>query len=93
MSQELNKILLARHDGVEDDTIAAAWVEVDRLIIESCAIKRYSVPFMSIPALAKIAANDRTKFEIHEFGNYLYWPNYDVHLNIESIKHHTISFN
>jgi DNA-binding XRE family transcriptional regulator len=87
--QELNRILLAWHDGVEDDTIAAAWVAVDRLVIESCAIKRYSVAFKSIPALAKIAANDRVKFRIHEFGNYLYWPNYDVHLNIESIKYHT----
>jgi hypothetical protein len=87
--QELNRILLAWHDGVEDDTIAAAWIEVDRLIIESCAIKRYSVAFKSIPALAKIAANDRAKFRLHEFGNYLHWPNYDIHLNIESIKYHT----
>jgi hypothetical protein len=87
--QELNRILLAWHDGVEDDTIATAWVEVDRLVIESCAIRRYSMLFKSIPALAQIAANDRAKFKIHEFGNYLYWPNYDVHLNIESIKYQT----
>jgi DNA-binding XRE family transcriptional regulator len=87
--QELNKILLAWHDGVEDDTIATAWVETDNLIIESCAIKRYSISFKSFPALAKIAASDRAKFRIHEFGNYLYWPNYDIHLNIESIKYHT----
>ena len=87
--QELNRILLAWHDGVEDDTIAAAWVEADNLIVESCAIKRYSVAFNSISALAKISANDRLKFRMHEFGNYLYWPNYDIHLNIESIKYHT----
>ncbi len=87
--QELNRILLAWHDGVEDETIATAWVEIDNLIVKSCATKRYSISFKNFLALAKIAVNDRTKFRIHEFGNYLYWPNYDVHLNIESIKYNT----
>ena len=85
-TDKLNRILLARQDGVEDDTIAAAWIEADHLIIESCAIKRYAVAFKNFSALAKIAPKDRAKFKLHKFGNYLHWPNYDIHLNIESIK-------
>lgn len=86
--QELNRILYAWLDGAQDVTIATAWVENDQLIIKDCALKQYRIAFNMLPELNDISVNHRSKFKIHQFGNYLYWPNEDMHLDLDIIRYH-----
>lgn len=66
--------------------IADAKASRDRLLVLSCALEPYEVSFAEIPALKSMPKPDRGNFKIDEDGSYLYWPQADVHLDLDAIR-------
>ena len=72
--------------GAQDHLIADAVVVKDRLLVLSCALERFELPFGRLSALATIPEEARTKLEVADDGAYIYWPDADVHLDLETIR-------
>lgn len=80
---EVDRVLHAWCDGVQDRTIASAWVDGDTLIVKSCSLKKYQIKFSESRQLSKIAPEDRNQFAISDLGDHLYWgKKYDLHVDI-----------
>lgn len=80
------RILQAWSHGAQQELIANATVARDRLLVLSCALEPYEVSFAKIPALKSMPKPDRGNFQIDEDGSYLYWPQADVHLDLDAIR-------
>lgn len=80
------RILGAWAMGAERDCIADAAVIKNRLVVRSCSFDEYSLSFDAYPALRAIPDSARSHFELEEEGLLLYWPEFDVHLDIEDIR-------
>jgi hypothetical protein len=72
--------------GAQEQLIADATVIGDRILILSCAMEKFEVPFESLPALKRISIDDRSNFTIDEDGNCLYWEDADIHLDLEAFR-------
>lgn len=66
--------------------IADAQVVDDRLLVRACDLSTYEIPVEKVPALRKMSADQRGRFEIHPNGAYIHWPEPDVHLDLESLQ-------
>lgn len=80
------RILTAWKLGAQNQLIADAIYFDDKLSVMSCALEKYDVFFSKIPAMNKIPINERNSFEIVPDGSYIYWPNSDVHIDLDSIR-------
>jgi hypothetical protein len=80
------RILRAWRLGAQDDLIADAVVVKDRLLVLSCALERIDLPFARLPALAAILPESRTRIAIADDGSYAYWPDADVHVDLETVR-------
>jgi hypothetical protein len=58
----------------------------DRLIVVSCEPKTYEVGFDQMPAIRKIAIEERHDFEIAEDGSFIWWPSADIHLDLDALR-------
>lgn len=83
------RVLNAWRMGSENELIATAAVFGDGLYVLTCALERLEVPFDRIPALKSLPTELRSHFEIDEVGSFLYWPERDVHIDIEVIRYAT----
>lgn len=61
-------------------TIMDAWWEGDRLIVVAPTFERLRVPVDAVPKLRHASPESRERFEIDEHGQYIYWPDEDVHM-------------
>lgn len=87
---QVDRILHAWRDHLQEERIAAAWVEGNSLFVKSCSLKSYSIEFSKLKSLSLIKSPDREKFQIDQFGRHLYWPDYDIHVDaIDAIRYHT----
>jgi hypothetical protein len=77
----VRRLLNARPVGAEQRYIASVLVEGDKLVVWSCAPKRYEVRASALPALARMSASDLPHFELSESGSALHWDAGDVDLN------------
>ncbi len=75
--------------GAQEQLIADATVIGDRLLVLSCAMEKLEVPFDSLPALKRIAINDRSDFTIDDDGSCLYWEDADIHLDLDAFRYAT----
>ena len=75
--------------GSQEQLIAEARVIGDRLILFSCGMEKFEVPFSSLPALKRIPINERRNFEIADDGSYLYWESADIHLDLDAFRYVT----
>src|ERR1043166_2784885 len=80
------RVLRAWAMSAEHDFISAAAVISDRLIVRSCAFEEYSIGFDAFPALASIPKATRSSFVIEDDGLLLYWPDAQVHLDLDDIR-------
>ncbi len=84
---EIDKVLHAWCDNVQDSTIAQAWIDQDDLVLKTCALDHLVAPFNKMPQLSSIPKAERGKFEIDPYGRYLFWKDYDVHLNVDAVRY------
>ena len=81
-----NRVLAAWQRNAQAELIADAMVADDRLILVSCEPKTYEVRFDQMPALKKIAPQQRPNFEIAEDGSFIWWPSADIHLDLDALR-------
>lgn len=81
-----HRVLAAWLHNAQAELIAYATVADDRLIVVSCEPKTYEVRFNQMPALRKIAPQQRSSFEIAEDGSFIWWPSADIHLDLDALK-------
>lgn len=80
--EELSRVMHAWGCGMEKETIAAAFVEGAKLVVIDCSLRRLEVRFDQLKSLSVIGESERKNFEIGKWGEYLYWPAYDLHVDI-----------
>ncbi|NUN63215.1 helix-turn-helix domain-containing protein [Pseudanabaena biceps] len=73
----------------QEQLIAEATVIGDRLLVFSCSMEKFEVPFSSLPALKRIPINERSNFAIADDGSYLYWESADIHLDLDAFRYVT----
>ena len=85
------RVLLAWALGAPGELIADARVigEGERLLVVSCAMDQTELPFEAVPALARMPAGERSRFEVAGDGSFLHWPASDVDLDLEAIRYYT----
>lgn len=79
---EVARIMHAWGCDMPEDTIAAAFVEGDKLVVIDCTLKRREIKFVQLRSLSCVDEEQRTKFEIGEWGENLCWPAYHLHVDI-----------
>ncbi len=82
----VKRILLAWNYGAQSKLIADAAVMENKLLVRDCALNRYIIPFSAIRDLASISPEDRANFCIFEDGSRMSWTQYDIDINLDSIK-------
>jgi hypothetical protein len=80
------RVLQAWRLGAQDDLVADATVVEDTLLLLSCALERFELSFARLPALAAISRSARARFQVAADGAYIYWPDADVHLDLETVR-------
>lgn len=71
----------------QDQLIANATQIGDRLLVVSCALEKIEVAFNDLPSLKVIPEEERGNFILAEEGSYLYWPQSDIHLDLEALRY------
>ncbi|MBP0019335.1 MAG: hypothetical protein J7647_17500 [Cyanobacteria bacterium SBLK] len=80
------RIAMSWQANAQEQLIATAIVMNDVLQVYDCALNQWNIPFLDLPALAKIPSKCRTEFEIDEDGSYLYWSCVDLHIDMETLR-------
>lgn len=80
------RVLNAWAIGGESDFIADAAVIGNDLVVRSCAFHEFRMAFDTFPALRALTTEQRSKFVLEEDGFLLYWPEFDVHLDLDDIR-------
>jgi hypothetical protein len=81
-----NRLLAAWQHNAQAELIADATVAGNRLIVVSCEPKTYEVRFDQMPALKKIASQERRNFKIADDGSFIWWPAADIHLDLDALR-------
>lgn len=81
------RVLRAWEMGAQGQLIAQAEVLKDKLIVLSCALERFEVPFNEIKALKEMSPRDRNDLVVADDGSYLYWSKSDVHLDLDAVRY------
>ena len=81
-----NRLLAAWQHNAQGELIADATVAGNRLIVVSCEPKTYEVRFDQMPALKKIASQERRNFKIADDGSFIWWPAADIHLDLDALR-------
>ena len=80
------RVVEAWRVGAQDDLLADVTVSNETLFALTCAMDRIEVPMASIPALKRLSPAQRQHFEVAADGNYVYWPDGDVHLDVDALR-------
>ncbi len=87
VSSDLPKrVISAWSMGAQEQLIADATVIGDRLLVFSCGMEKFEVPFQSMSALKRIPTEQRESFTIAGDGSYLYWEGADIHLDLDAFR-------
>lgn len=79
------RVLAAWQMGAQKELVANAVVSRDKLFVVTCALEHLEVPFKALYGISDLSETDRKVFEIADDGSYLYWPNADIHIDLETI--------
>lgn len=80
------RVLTAWKYGAQHKLIADAAVFGSLLFVQDCSLKTYKVPFEAIKSLSRIPVDQREKFVISEEGASISWPDFDVDLDLDSVR-------
>lgn len=83
--EQPRRVLEAWRAGAQRTLIADAVALPDRLLVLDCALKRIEVPFDRLPVLDSLSSAQRAAFEVDIDGSYLYWPDADLHLDLDTL--------
>jgi DNA-binding transcriptional regulator YiaG len=72
--------------GAQEQLIADATVINDCLLVFSCGMEKFEIPFSTLPALKRIPTSERESFTIADDGSYLYWEGADVYLDLDAFR-------
>jgi hypothetical protein len=75
--------------GAQEQLIADATVVGDFLLVFSCGMEKFEIPFSSLPALNRIPIHERGNFVVADDGSYLYWESADIHLDLDAFRYAT----
>jgi hypothetical protein len=70
-----------------DQLIANATLVGDRLFVVSCGMEKIEVAFNEVACLRRVPEQERGNFIISEEGSYLYWPQQDIHLDLDALRY------
>lgn len=77
----LGRCLQGLADASTGTTIIDAWWELDQFVVLSLGFQRLRVHLDTFPKqIRKTAKANREKFEIDGYGEFVYWPQPDVHM-------------
>jgi transcriptional regulator with XRE-family HTH domain len=80
------RVINAWSMGAQEQLIADAIVIGDLLLVFSCSMEKFEVPFFSLPALKRIPTDERSSFTIADDGSYIYWEGADIHLDLDAFR-------
>lgn len=80
------RILQAMALGAPEHFIADATVANGRIHAMDCAFNLYEMAFDAYPSLRRIPPDRRQDYDVIMDGAYLHWDDYDVDLDLESIR-------
>lgn len=80
------RVVEAWRCGAQDDLLAAVTVTDKNLLALTCALERLEVPIDAITPLKKLNKAQRNNFQVAPDGNYVYWPDADVHLDLDALR-------
>jgi Helix-turn-helix len=80
------RIIEAWAAGAQHKLIADATVHDNKLLVLDCALKLYELPFGALRELNKIPIKNREQFSIDKDGSDIFWRDYDIRIDIESIE-------
>jgi hypothetical protein len=72
---------------MSDQLIANATLVGDRLFVVSCGMEKIEVAFNEVACLRRVPEQERGNFIISEEGSYLYWPQQDIHLDLDALRY------
>jgi DNA-binding transcriptional regulator YiaG len=81
----LSRIVGAWGSGAEHKLISDAYLVDDKLVVTDCASVRYEIDSKYLPEI-KVDGKPSSNFEIHSDGSYLYWVDFDFHINIDGLR-------
>jgi hypothetical protein len=82
----VRRIVRAKQSGNEQNVIASAFVENERLVMWTCEPKRYEVPVGEIPALSTMKRDAVRNLKVSTGGSGIHWDSGDVDLSADSIR-------
>jgi hypothetical protein len=82
----VRRVLTAWSYGAQQHLISDAAVIGDRLLVRDCALNQYEIAFDDIRALSRIPIRKRTDFVVAGDGTRISWNEYDLDINLESVK-------
>lgn len=80
------RVLTAWKYGAQENLIADAAIIDNNLFVLDCALNTHEIPVRCIPALSRINGKDQNQFVVSEEGSHITWPNYDLDINLDSIR-------
>ena len=80
------RVLKAWKMGAQDQLIADATILEDLLFVRTCALETVEVELQELKPLRKASREALLSFEVDQDGAALYWPELDVHLDLEAIQ-------
>lgn len=76
----LQRLLEGLSHSSEYPVIVDAWWEADTLVVMPASFRKLRVPVSNLPKLPDVSKQIRDNFEIDEYGEYIYWPDLDMHI-------------
>jgi hypothetical protein len=84
--QAVRRLVLARQQRSEEELIASASIDDDKLVVWNCEPRRFEVAVAEIPVLAKLPPAALAHFEVSQSGSRIRWPDANVDINIDTIR-------
>lgn len=85
--EQIDRILVSWRDKRANSSIASAFIENDEIVIQACDLKHYRVRFSDFAGLDKLPKKHRERFQIDDFGNHLYWPGYNISIDLDVVRY------
>jgi transcriptional regulator with XRE-family HTH domain len=82
----VRRMILAWQSNAQQQLIASASIERDKLVVWTCEPRRYEVPISTIPSLARMKPQALSNFKVSESGSRIHWDDGDVDLTGETIR-------
>ncbi len=76
----LVRLVLVLNKGVGSESIFDAFWKDETFVVVSPLFQRLHVPMDKIPKVCNASEADRECFEIDQHGDFVFWPNLDVHM-------------